>query len=146
MTDFALCAALIGYFEGFTATAAWDVNAYRIGFGSDTEGPECVKVTHGMTTTRTRALENLKARLGAFERTARDQVGPEFDKLHANAQAALVSFAYNYGRLTSTVHVRANRGDMPGLARAIAARGTDNSGVNSKRRFAEASFVASTEV
>jgi hypothetical protein len=63
-------AEFIAGFEGFSKRAYWDVNAYRLGYGSDTEGPEQTRVTEGMETTKERALQNLSARIPQFAHDA----------------------------------------------------------------------------
>ncbi|MDR3449784.1 MAG: hypothetical protein P4M15_08610 [Alphaproteobacteria bacterium] len=140
-----LSAKLIGFFEGFEPVAKWDVNAWRLGFGSDTEGPEQRPVTRHMTTTVERALANLSARLPKFEAVASYQVGAEWAKFPDNVKAALVSIAYNYGKLPDHVAEAAKAGNLSAVSKAIEDCETDNHGVNAKRRFAEAAFVASCE-
>lgn len=138
-------AKLIAFFEGFTSVAKWDVNAYRIGYGSDTEGPTQIRVRKGMVTTRERALENLKARIPQFESGIIKQTSQEaWDKLGENTQAALLSFAYNYGHITRDM-VASIMGHSPSLSWLIEQRESDNNYVNAKRRHTEAGFVASEE-
>lgn len=134
-------ANLIAHFEGFISTAKWDVNAYRVGYGSDTEGPDQIKVMEGTTTTRERALQNLAARIPQYAQTIIKQVGQEaYNKLGFCTKCALLDFAYNYGSLTTSLieAVKSNEG----VSTAIAARETDNRGVNAKRRYAEAVIVS----
>ena len=143
MTDFTLAANFIEQFEGFLPMARWDVNAYRLGYGSDTEGPEQRPVTEGMHTTRERAFQNLEARLPRFEARARQQVGDlAWSELPNEAQAALLSLVYNYGSLPSNVanEVRA-RAPLGIIAAAVEARAGDNHGVNAKRRMLEAKYI-----
>lgn len=138
-------AKVIAFFEGFLPVAKWDVNAYRLGYGSDTEGPDQARVKRGMTTTRERALENLKVRLSQFERLVVSSIDQEsWDKLGENTQAALLSFAYNYGRLTTSL-VAAAHASSPAISWQLQQREGDNNGVNAKRRFAEAALAASEE-
>lgn len=143
MTDYALAAHVIGGFEGFIARAAWDVNAWRLGYGSDTEGPEQRRVSKGMTTTRQRALQNLALRIPQYERTIVGQIGAgAWNRLSEPARSALLSFAYNYGALTPTLaHLAAINSDKA-AAHEIMARGVDNKGVNEHRRDAEARLFA----
>jgi hypothetical protein len=70
-----LAANVIEQFEGYLSVAAWDVNAYRLGYGSDTEGPEQRPVRRGMTTTPARALANLAVRIPQYEAKIVAQVG-----------------------------------------------------------------------
>jgi GH24 family phage-related lysozyme (muramidase) len=143
MTDYALAARLIARFEGFTPTAAWDVNAFRLGFGSDTEGPEQRKVARGMTTTRERALANLTLRIPAYERTIVAAIGATaWGRLSDVSKAAILSYVYNYGSVTATLAADLKSGDLLSAVAAIDARGVDNKGINAKRRYAEAVVFA----
>lgn len=137
-------ANFIAFFEGFASEAYWDVNHYRLGFGSDTEGPDQVSVVKGMVTTRPRALANLALRVPHFAATVQAQVGSAWDALGVNTKLALLSFAYNYGDLTPTLALNVIHG--VGISAAIEARAVDNDGVNAKRRFAEAAMAASDGV
>lgn len=127
--------------EGFRATPYWDVNAWRIGYGSDTvtmADGTVRRVTQGMKITREDAERDLTHRLTNVEgKKAREQLGAQWDSLPANAQAALASVAYNYGSLPSSVVTAARSGDMAALSSAVAALP-----VNSKRRQREASLIA----
>lgn len=140
--DISVASNLIAHFEQFEARAAWDVNAYRLGFGSDTEGPEQTPVRKGMTTTRERALANLALRVPAFMDVVASQVGEElYPKLGANTKAALASLAYNYGRVPDGV-VKALLSNSEHVADAIRMLGSDNRGINRWRRDGEAAVVA----
>ena len=141
MKSVSICSRLVANFEGYTPVSAWDVNAWRLGYGSDTEGPDQIKVTKGMMTTRERALANLAARLPEFENEIVKQVTQAaWDKCGPLTQAALISFGYNYGELTPTLqHAVMSGGDISG---AIAARAVDNDGINKTRRTIEAAFAA----
>jgi len=90
-------------FEGFSSTAYWDVNAYRIGYGSDTitsANGAVRKVKKGDTVTREQADLDLKRRIPEFEKVIIRQVGAEaWNKLPNQAKAGLISFAYNYGSI-----------------------------------------------
>ena len=142
MTDYLLAAKVIAQFEGYISVAAWDVNAYRLGYGSDTEGPEQRPVRRGMTTTRDRALSNLALRIPAYEKRIIAQVGTgPWARLSDNAKAALLSFAYNYGSLTSGVAATVKSGPASAIAIAIQARAGDNRGINAGRRTAEAALA-----
>jgi GH24 family phage-related lysozyme (muramidase) len=133
----------IAFFEGFIATAKYDVNAWRVGYGSDTEGPQGVPVTEGMTTTPERAKANLRLRLIGFEAGITKTIGvPAWTALGTGAQCAGLSFMYNYGRMTvGTVATAFKSGK--GIPAALQARMNDNQGMNAKRRFAEAAMAAS---
>lgn len=132
---------MIAFFEGYQSRAKWDVNAYRLGFGSDTEGPERVKVTRGMTTTRERALANLSARVPEFEAHVVEDIGQEaWDKLGDLTRYALVDNAYNYGHLEPRVSTAVKA--AAGISSALASQEGENASVNSSRRRAEAMLAA----
>jgi GH24 family phage-related lysozyme (muramidase) len=95
---------LLKKYEGFNRTAVWDVNAYRIGHGSDTitdSNGNFRKVKKGDVTTEANAFKDLTRRLKEFENKVKKQVGAEFwDPLNYKVKAALISLAYNYGSIT----------------------------------------------
>ena len=129
-------AEFIASFEGFEAKAYWDVNHYRVGFGSDTEGPDQATVTRRTTTTRARATQNLTARIHRFEAEAIRTVGPKtWGALTDNQRTALTDLVYNYGHLPVRVSA-----DPKTTAAAIRALQSQNGGVNKKRRIAEANL------
>ena len=90
-------------FEGFTSKAYWDVNAYRIGYGSDTitnSNGTYRKVKSNDTITRSQADLDLARRIPEFEKVIIRQVGSDaWNKLPDQAKAGLISFAYNYGSI-----------------------------------------------
>ena len=142
---------LLKNFEGFSNKAYWDVNAYRTGYGSDTitkADGTIVKVQKGMIINKEDAERDLARRTREFANTARQNVTANvWDKLSPNAQAALTSYAYNYGSLKNSQSVvkaaarSAETGDMNYLANAIRNRQVDNNGVNAKRRNQEADYI-----
>lgn len=136
-------AAYIAGFEGFIATAAWDVNAWRIGYGSDTIGVgPAIPVKRGDTTTREEAQANLAARIPQYEAVIVKQVGATaWNSLPDNTKIALLDFAYNYGSLTPTLAARV-ADHLSAIADAVHARSVDNGGENAKRRISEAGLIA----
>lgn len=118
-------ANFIKEFEGFTPTAKWDVNAYRIGHGSDTiELPNGTyrKVLSTDTTTRELAAKDLARRIkNEFIPRVKNQVGSEgWDKLPDASKVALLSLAYNYGSITKKAILdAAKEGNVSKLAKAI---------------------------
>lgn len=142
---------LLKNFEGFSNKAYWDVNAYRTGYGSDTitkADGTIVKVQKGMIINKEDAERDLARRTREFANTARQNITANvWDKLSPNAQAALTSYAYNYGSLKNSQSVvkaaarSAETGDMNYLANAIRNRQVDNNGVNAKRRNQEADYI-----
>lgn len=133
-------AGFISYWEGFAAKAYWDVNHYRVGFGSDTEGPEQHNVTKGTITTRDRALQNLTARIPQYEEVAEKQLGTLYDKLGVSTQVAVIDICYNYGDLPDSI-LAAFLSNPVRVAQAIRAHEADNKKVNEDRRAAEAGLV-----
>ncbi|HDX1017792.1 TPA: integrating conjugative element protein [Pasteurella multocida] len=143
--------SLLRKFEGFIGKAKWDMNAQRLGYGSDTitkADGTVIKVQPGMTVTREDAERDLARRTKEFANIARRNVSAEtWDKLPPNAQAVLTSMAYNYGSLSKlesvvkAANVSANTGDMTALANAIRRRQVDNGGMNARRRNQEADYV-----
>ncbi|OOF81969.1 integrating conjugative element protein [Rodentibacter ratti] len=140
---------LLKNFEGFSNKAYWDVNAYRTGYGSDTitkADGTIVRVTKDTVVTREDAERDLARRTQEFANRARNNVSSTtWNALPPNAQAALTSYAYNYGSLTKDViaaaQVSAQSGDMQALANAVRNRQTNNNGVNAKRRNQEADYI-----
>ncbi len=133
--------AIIRDEEGFRPEPYWDVNAWRIGYGSDTvtlADGRSVKVTPGMKISREDAERDLDYRLSAREgAAARRQLGEGWDVLPPNVQAVLKSVAYNYGSLPNSVVEAAKGGDLGQIASAV--RGL---GANPKRRAREASLIS----
>lgn len=92
---------LLTKFEGFTKNASWDVNAYRLGYGSDTitfSNGSFRKVVKGDQTTVANAKKDLARRIPQFANKVKKQIGSDtWDKLQDNTKASLISIAYNYG-------------------------------------------------
>jgi GH24 family phage-related lysozyme (muramidase) len=132
--------------EGFRDTPYYDVNAYRAGYGSDTmttADGTVVPVRQGMTVSREDAERDLTRRIPEFERRVVSAVGQDqYAALPPNAQAALISIAYNYGTLPGSIRAAARSGDTAALAQAVAGLVGDNQGVNAGRRREEAAMIA----
>ena len=138
-TDYDDAARRIAKYEDLSTFAGWDVNAFRLGYGSDTQGPEQAPVRPYDWTTKEAALANLALRIKEFERIIVGQVGEEaWGKLSPAQQTSLLSFGYNYGHLTPSVAAAVRRGDVAAIGEAIRSRGADNKGVNDWRRKDEA--------
>lgn len=132
-------AALIARFEGFKSAAKWDVNAFRVGYGSDTTtspSGTVSPVTSDTTTTEEDAQRDLARRVVEFQTTAATEIGPAWAGLAENVKASLTSVAYNYGRLPSSVVGAARTGDNITISEAISALAA-----NPSRRAAEAANV-----
>lgn len=101
---YSYAADLLIKYEGFNRTAVWDVNAWRIGHGSDTitnASGNFRKVKQGDVTTKENARKDLERRLKEFENKISKQVGAEYwNPLNYKVKAALISLAYNYGSIT----------------------------------------------
>jgi len=105
-------AAFLIKHEGFLPAARWDVNAYRVGYGSDTltdAAGNVTKVQKDSTTTRTAALRDLKRRITEefIPRIQRKIGADSWNRLPTGAQVALISFAYNYGNIVKAAIVKA---------------------------------------
>jgi len=128
-------------FERFEGTPYYDVNAYRGGFGSDqttrADGT-VVPVQQGMTISREDAERDLARRIPEFTQRAERNIGAEnFARLPPNAQAALISIAYNYGHIPESLLPAARSGDLTALSQAVAALPA-----NPSRRQSEAAVIA----
>lgn len=132
--------ALLRKFEGFRDTAYWDVNAYRTGYGSDTvtrADGTIEKVTKDTVITREDAERDLARRTKEFEAEAAAQVGiSNWRRLPANTRAALVSVAYNYGKLPGTVVRAVYTGGAEDIASAV-----EGLSANPDRRKQEATVI-----
>jgi tape measure domain-containing protein len=140
-------AALLRDREKFRATPYWDVNAYRVGFGSDTvtlADGSIQKVVQGMRVSVEDANRDLYRRIGEFQKTVKDQIGTErFNSFTPQQQAALTSVAYNYGSLPDRIIAAVRSGTDQEIAQAIRGLGGDNNGINRERRNLEAGLFTS---
>ena len=93
--------------ENFTPTAEWDQTAYRLGYGTDKilDNGQLRPVKAGDTTTESNAELVLQTQIkNEYQgRVIRDIGQSAFDKLNANQKAALISYAYNVGSLSSGI-------------------------------------------
>lgn len=137
---------LIKQRESFRSQAYWDVNAYRVGFGSDTyvdEMGKIQKVTKDTVVTVRQAEQDLARRIGEFQSVIVGQIGAQtWTDLSEKQQAALTDIAYNYGKLPNSIVRAIQQGDSGQVARAIQALGSDNAGINRGRREQEAQLYA----
>lgn len=130
----------IAYWEGYEEAAYWDVNHWRVGYGSDTEGPQQVNVVQSTNTTKDRALANLHARIPQYLVTVKSQLGPLYTKLGLATIVACVDLAYNYGSIPPSI-LKAFITNGATVASAIRAHDPDNNGVNRDRRAGEAGLI-----
>ena len=140
---------MIKQHEGFKSSTYWDVNAHRLGYGSDTitnlDG-SVRRVEKGDTVTREQAELDLRRRTQEFMNSAANTIGKDyFNKLPSTAQASLTSLTYNYGSLNKLPSVvkAARSGNLMELSRAIENLGSHNKGVNRNRRLQEAQYFLS---
>lgn len=136
-------ASMVKGFESFISKAKWDVNAYRVGFGSDTvtrANGEIEKVTKDTVVTLEDAQRDLSRRLVEFQDGIQTAIGADtWRSLNDAQQAALTSIAYNYGSLPKRIVAAIQDGGGPeAVAKAISALGADNNGINRNRRQQEA--------
>lgn len=117
------CADFVKSFEGFAKKAMFDVNAFRIGHGSDTitlPDGSFRKVKEGDTTTLELARIDLARRIDKeFIPRVKKQIGDEWDSLSDKAKIALVDLAYNYGSVKKAIVAAAKTGDEKKLADTI---------------------------
>lgn len=118
-------AEFVKFYEGYAPVAVWDVNAYRIGHGSDTitfADGTFRKVVKGDATTKDNAQLDLarRIRLEFFPKVEKKIGSEAYKKLTDEAIIALVDIAYNYGSLTKKKIVEAAKsGDSKKLAEVI---------------------------
>lgn len=138
--------AVLRHFEGFKPEAYWDVNHWRVGYGSDTvtkADGTVVPVTKGTVVTREDAERDLERRAALTQQGVMQKVGADaWGKLSPQAQASLNSVAYNYGSLPDSVAAAAKTGDPTKLASSIRGLAGHNGGVNRGRRASEANNIA----
>jgi GH24 family phage-related lysozyme (muramidase)/predicted PurR-regulated permease PerM len=142
-----LATSALKKYEGYTANAKWDVNAYRAGYGSDTTTDATTgkvsSIQSGSTVNKADSEADLKRRVTTqFMPKAAAQIGQAaWDKLSPQAQAAITSVTYNYGHVPDTLIAAAKSGDANAIGSAISGLGSDNAGINAKRRNSEAQLA-----
>ena len=135
-------AQYVAHNEAFRSRAYWDVNAWRIGYGSDTRTAAQIKVKRGDFESQIDALANLAVRLKEFDDTCRRQCPQTYDTLPDRARIALVDMAYNYGSLPDSVATAINmRLRLDLIAASVERHAADNHGVNKHRREDEAAKI-----
>jgi len=145
-----IAANLLREREGYRSTPYWDVNAYRVGYGSDTTTDPTTgavsRVTSGMSIDRMMAEADLARRIAETQTGIRGQVGAgAWDALNPGTQGALTSVGYNYGSLPQRVIPAVQSGDQNAIATAIEGLSGDNGGINSSRRMLEAEMVRQSQ-
>ena len=159
MSYYDLTAEFVAKYEGYTSVAKWDVNAYRIGHGSDTitfSDGSYRKVKQGDTTTRANAKKDLTRRIPEFERRILNYIdnygvtNKMWEDLPDPAKIGLISFAYNYGNIVkNAIREAIKTGDVDKIADALLSS-TKNDMITTKyyvglqkRRKAEADLIRS---
>jgi GH24 family phage-related lysozyme (muramidase) len=132
-------------FEGFKGEAYWDVDHYRVGYGTDTlydESGKPIEVTQNTVVSKEQALKSLRKRITEdFVPIIKNSLGDSWDGLSDHAKAATVSITYNYGRVPERIRGALKSGDNNAIANAILELADDNDGVNKNRRIMEAELV-----
>ena len=145
--------------SGITATTIcepkWDVNNWRIGYGSSTitkADGTILKLSNNraskpnITITGEDAARDLKRRLAdEFIPKVLKQLGASANYWTDGTKAALTSICYNYGSLKQVIVDAAQSKDINNLSAAINTLLPDNGGINKKRRLKELSYILQAE-
>jgi GH24 family phage-related lysozyme (muramidase) len=139
--------AMLKEFEGYRANPYWDVNAHRVGYGSDTitdlATGQVRKVQPGDRVTPEMADADLNRRVPEFQQGITKHV-PQFAALPDNVKTGITSLAYNYGadaKALRPVYAALNSGDIGGAAKAVQGLSHHNGGINASRRAKEAQVI-----
>lgn len=144
-------AALVSKFEGFISQPRWDVNNWRVGFGSSTVTDKSGVVSKlpadqsnkpDITVSKEDAVRDLTRRLQSefIPKVVQHSAG-----LNDGTLAALVSVAYNYGSLPNNVVSAMKTGDIDQIAQSVLELSSHNGGINSKRRQKEAAYILNSK-
>lgn len=137
--------------ESFVAIASPDNDGVlRVGYWSDTVTDafgNISKVVAGTTSTIAEAERDLTYRIGKAQQIIKNNLGDElFASLDEKQQAALDSIVYNYGNLPDRIaKVIKAGGSRAQVSQAISDLGTDNGGINAKRRNMEAELYGGAD-
>ena len=146
-------AALLQQFEGFSSEPYWDVNNWRIGYGSSTVTDASGTVTtlsNDPSETPEYSISKADAARD-LERRLSEEFIPNVMKtngvssLPAGAIAALVSICYNYGKLPNSVKKAVATKDVTEIADAVYNLSSHNGGINANRRKQEASYILNSK-
>lgn len=158
MNQYEFGAELLKKYEGHDKNwrAGWDVNAWRIGYGSDTitlDNGTYRKVKKDDVTNERNATKDLQRRVKEFESKIKKKIGAEYwDPLDYQVKGALISLAYNYGSITKQAIIDAIKtGESQKIADALVkSTYNDNKKLSEsvrnalrKRRRKEADIIAS---
>ena len=125
-----LSSKFVGKNEGFAQKATWDVNAYRLGFGSDkiigADG-KIRDVVVGDVTSVDAALKMLQYELSVSYKSRLVGTGATkiseatFNSLNNKQKAALISYVYNVGSLRPGIAEAIRNGNLASAAQQIQA-------------------------
>lgn len=147
---------LIIKYEGFHATAVWDVSNWRIGHGSSTvtmADGSVYRLSNNrsdkptITITEEDADRDLRRRVtDEFIPKVEKSIGSDaYAAWEAGTIAALTSICYNYGSLPGSIIAAAKTKTTSTLVAAVRALETHNGGINKKRRNKEADYIVAAE-
>jgi len=115
--------AFIASKEQFTEVATNDEGKFRLGYGTDKiiDNGQLRDVRAGDKTTPEAAKQVLLSQIqNDYEkRVIRDIGQSDFDKLNANQKAALISYAYNVGNISSSIVTAIKQGKLEEAATQI---------------------------
>jgi lysophospholipase L1-like esterase/GH24 family phage-related lysozyme (muramidase) len=144
-------AALLAQFEGYRSQPYWDVNNWRIGFGSSTITDASGNIEQlssnrldkpDNTITTADGIRDLSRRLN-------DEFIPKVmkyaDGLNNGTISALVSVAYNYGSLPKSVIRAMATADISTIALSVLKLQSNNGGQNATRRKKEAAYILNSK-
>jgi GH24 family phage-related lysozyme (muramidase) len=140
-------AAILRSEESFSAKPGWDVNNWRVGFGSSTVTDQSGVVSKlpadrsnkpNITVSKDDALRDLTRRL---ETEFIPKVMAHASGLSDGTIAALVSVAYNYGSLPNNVVTAMKTKNTDKIAQSVLQLSTHNGGINARRREKEAAYI-----
>jgi GH24 family phage-related lysozyme (muramidase) len=139
--------AMLRGFEGMQTSAYYDVNAHRVGYGSDTWTDEQGRVhrtTADTVVDEAGAERDLARRAASTNLKLQNEFGADrWLKLAPAVRGALISVDYNYGSMPASVKDAVRTGDVNAIAASVEALGAHNGGVNAGRRAEEAAAIRS---
>lgn len=148
--------ALLRNKEGFRSKSYFDVNAYRVGYGSDTvtsRAGTVSSVTPNTRVDRAGAERDLQRRVNELIDVIKKRIGGErFGDFSATQQGAIVSLYYNYGknadRIKKDLEPLLETGTNEQIAAMVRSFANDRpfskngKAINFDRRMAEAAILA----
>lgn len=142
-------AAILRREESFSSTPGWDVNNWRVGFGSSTvtkPNGTVIKLSSKQTEKPNIKISIEDAERDLIRRLKNEfiphtikTIGPVAAELNNATIAALTSVTYNYGTLPMSVVEACQSKDINQIANAV-----KNLSANKKRRTREANWIANS--